>query len=230
MSRSRSPSPYKGNYRRRRSRSTSPTVLTKEEQLKKIADLTINNVGRRRDYNDIFGDEKDFWTSIHAEKRGDTNFDLEKAKTWWLKTNQTLPTKETARNILGNLIISTNTFNKIKKSCIDVICRDHLEEEVPDKWDDTLLKCTIAANIDDFQTSGIPTVSHYYMTNSAHNTTTNHPPDAQHQSFLRTTTQSLSYTHAHWRKSKRERTNHLTGTTHMSHIGHRLSSCHTSTT
>jgi hypothetical protein len=168
MSRSRSPSPYKGNYRRRRSRSTSPTVLTKEEQLKKIADITISNVGRRRDYNDVFGDEKDFWTSIQSEKRGDTNFDLEKAKTWWLKTNQTLPTKETARNILGNLIISTNTFNKIKKSCIDVICRDHLEEEVPDKWDDTLLKCTIAANIDDFQTSGIPTVSHYYMTNSPH--------------------------------------------------------------
>ena len=142
MSRSRSPSPYKGNYRRRISRSISPTVLTKEEQLKKIADLTISNVGRRRDYNDVFGDEKDFWTSIQAEKRGDTNFDLEKAKTWWLKTNQTLPTKETARNILGNLIISTNTFNKIKKSCIDVICREHLEEEVPDKWDDTLLKYT----------------------------------------------------------------------------------------
>jgi hypothetical protein len=77
MSRSRSPSPYKGNYRRRISRSISPTVLTKEEQLKKIADLTIINVGRRRDYNDIFGDEKSFWTSIQAEKRGDTNFDAE---------------------------------------------------------------------------------------------------------------------------------------------------------
>ena len=165
MSRNRSPSPYKGNYQRRRSRSISPTVLTKEEQLKKIADLTIINVGRRRDYDDVFGDEKDFWSAIESQKRGDTNFDLEKAKTWWLKTNQLLPKKDTARNILGNLITSTNTFNKIKKSCIDVICREHLEEEVPDKWDDTLLKCTIAANIDDYQTSNTPSVSHYYMTN-----------------------------------------------------------------
>jgi hypothetical protein len=101
MSRSRSPSPYKGNYRRRRSRSTSPTVLTKEEQLRKIADLTINNVGRRRDYNDIFGDEKDFWTSIQSEKRGDTNFDLEKAKTWWLKTNQNTSNKGNGSKYTG---------------------------------------------------------------------------------------------------------------------------------
>jgi hypothetical protein len=86
--------------------------------------------------------------------------------TWWLKTNQPLPKQDTAKNILGNLITSTNTFNKIKKSCIDVVCREHLEEEVPDKWDDTLLRCTIAANIDDFQTSDTPSVSHYYMTNS----------------------------------------------------------------
>ncbi len=97
MSRSRSPSPYKRNYQRRRSRSISPTVLTKEEQLKKIADLTIINVGRRRDYDDVFGDEKDFWSAIESQKRGDTNFDLEKAKTWWLKTNQLLPKKDTAR-------------------------------------------------------------------------------------------------------------------------------------
>jgi hypothetical protein len=71
-----------------------------------------------------------------------------------------------AKNILGNLITSTNIFNKIKKSCIDVVCREHLEEEIPDKWDNTLLRCTIAANIDNFQTSNTPSVSHYYMTNS----------------------------------------------------------------
>ncbi len=134
MSQNRSPSPYKGNYQRQRSRSVSPTVLTKEEQLKKIADLTIINVGRRRDYDDVFGDEKDFWSAIESQKRGDNNFDLEKAKTWWLKTNQLLPKKDTVRNILGNLITSTNTFNKITKSCIDVVCREHLEQEVPDKW------------------------------------------------------------------------------------------------
>ncbi len=62
------------------------------------------------------------------------------------------------------------------------------------------------------------------------NTTTNHRHDAQHQSFLRTITQSSSYIHAPWKKSKKKRTNHLTGTTHMSHIEHRLSSCHTSMT
>ena len=80
MSRNRSPSPYKGNYQRRRSRSISPAILTTEEQLKKIADLTITNVGRHRDYDDVFGDEKDFWSAIESQKRGDTNFELEKAK------------------------------------------------------------------------------------------------------------------------------------------------------
>jgi hypothetical protein len=71
-----------------------------------------------------------------------------------------------AKNILGNLITSTNIFNKIKKSCIDVVCKEHLEDDVPDKWDDTLLRCTIAANIEDFQKSGTSSVLHYYMTNN----------------------------------------------------------------
>jgi hypothetical protein len=99
-------------------------------------------------------------------KRGDKNFDLKKAKTWWLNFNQPLPSADMAKNILGNLITSTNIFNKVKKTCIDVVCREHLEEDVPDNWEDTMLRCTIAANISDFEASNTPSVSHYYMTNS----------------------------------------------------------------
>ena len=62
------------------------------------------------------------------------------------------------------------------------------------------------------------------------NTMTNHLPDAQRQSSPRTTTQSSLYTHAHWRKSKKKRTNNPTGIIHMNHTEHRHSSCHTSMT
>jgi hypothetical protein len=168
MSRSRSPTPTRGYYQCRRSRSTSPIILSKEDQLKKIADFSITGVNRIRCHDNVFGTDKEFWSAVQTRKRNDKNFDIERAKTWWLKFNQTLPSTDMAKNILGNLITSTNTFNKINKSCIDIICREQLEDYILNNWDDTMLRCTIAANIDQFQTSNTPSVSHYYMTNDVH--------------------------------------------------------------
>jgi hypothetical protein len=145
---------------------TSPVILSKEDQLKKIADLSIRSIGRNRCHDDVFGNDKEFWSAVDTRKKNDKNFDLEKAKTWWLNFNQPLPSADMAKNILGNPITSTNIFNRVKKKCLHVVCREDLEEDVPDNWDDTLLRCTIPANISDFEASNIPAVSHYYMTNS----------------------------------------------------------------
>ncbi len=71
-----------------------------------------------------------------------------------------------AKNIIGNLITSTNTFNKAEKKCIDIVCKENLEEDVPDNWDDTMLRCTMAVNISNFKTTNIPAVSHYFIANN----------------------------------------------------------------
>ena len=230
MSRSRSPSPYKGNYRRRRSRSTSPTVLTKEEQLKKIADITISNVGRRRDYNDIFGDEKT--SGLPSNQR-----------------REAIPTSTSKKPRHGGWK-PTKHFQQKKR--LEIYWEIWSSVRIPSTKSKSHALTSSAETIlkNKFRTSGTThysnarsprtsTTSKHQAFHQCHittwptvlnNTTTNHPPDALHQSSPRTTTQSSSYIHAHWKKSRKKRANHLTGTIHMSHIEHRLSSCHTSMT
>jgi hypothetical protein len=202
MSRSRSPTPVRSYYQSRQSRSTSPVKVSKEDQLKKIAKFSINLISRNRWQDNFFGDEKEFWPYVNTQKRNDKNFDLEKAKTWWLNFNQPLPSTDMVKNIIWNLITSMNTFNQIEKKCIDIVCKENMEEDIPDNWDDTMLRCTITANINDFEKLNILTVSHYFITNR--NIMTNHHPGVQLQSYLWTTTQSLSFIHARKKKWKRK--------------------------
>jgi hypothetical protein len=109
-----------------------------------------------------------------------------------------------AKNILGNLITSTNIFNRVEKKCIDVVCREDLEEDIPDNWDDTLLRCTIAANISDFGASNIPAVSHYYMTNSLQQYSNRQSSRCMTPVIPPDNNPVIVNTHATWKKSERK--------------------------